>query len=98
MKGNFTGSRVMKHGKEHFKIDADHNIVVGVEKIKLNLGNLFKDNKELNDNLNKVIDENIDTLAEDVKPVVGETIRSLFLRFVNQVYNKFPIEVLYPSD
>lgn len=73
-------------------------IYVDVETVKWRLGDLFKGNKELNDHINKVIEENIESLTDEIKPVVAETIKSIFLQFLNQVYDKFPLDVLYPKD
>lgn len=98
MKGNFTATRVTRNGKVYYKMGGGKDTSVDTETIKLRLDGLFKDNQELNDNLNKVIEENIDVLAVDVKPVIAETIKSIFIQFIDQVYDKFPVNVLYPSE
>lgn len=76
----------------------NHTIEVTTTSLKLRLDDLFKGNDELNNNFNKVIEENIDVLAKDVLPVIETTLASIFKKFINGVNSRFPIEVLYPSD
>lgn len=97
MSGNITAKPVEKNGKTHFKADGQ-TTKVDVETIKFHLDDLFSGNPLLTENLNKVIDENANVLAEDVKPVIAETLSTLFLRYINGVNDRFPIDVLYPKN
>lgn len=95
--GNITAKPIEKNGKMHFKADGE-SAKVDVETIKFHLDDLFSGNPQLTDNLNKVIDENTNVLAADIIPVVSETLSTIFLKFINGVNDKFPLDVLYPKD
>lgn len=95
--GNFSADRMTKNGKTHFKMRSDYNVIVDTEKIDFHIYDLFKNNDELNNHINKVFHENIDVLKPDFLPVVGETMKTLFVQILNQVTDRFPAEELYPN-
>lgn len=97
LKGNVTGKHVEQNGKLHYR-SVDGSAIVDVDTIKLHLDDLFKGNPQLTDNLNKVIEENMDVLAEDVKPIVAKTLAEVFLQFCDTVGKKMPFYTLHPKD
>ncbi|XP_065164018.1 uncharacterized protein [Atheta coriaria] len=108
--GNYTGDFRDLHVKTKWtsklykKKDRDHlswqcNIEqLTIKKLSIQFNNLFGNQTELTDNTNKVINENIDSLYDEISPVIKETINSVATNIVNHVYDLFPLDVLFPKS
>lgn len=70
---------------------------VQLDDIKFRLNNLIRNNEELNNVINNLLDEHAKEIYPDLKPVIEETLTHVFLSFLNGVHKKFSIDELYPK-
>lgn len=86
-----------KRGEEYFKV-IGNQIDVDVEKLHIDFENLFKNNKELTDETNKLINDNSDILYNEVKPIVVQTLSGILDGVIKYVLNQYSAEELLPSS
>lgn len=88
------GVRQKRKGKEYVafnRVEAEYTYdtpVVHFEK-------MFGDNEELNEQTNKMINENMDELMVDFKPLVDESVNSFVTGIVVKVFNSFSVDELF---
>lgn len=93
----WNSTRFMKNNKEHLKFTADITDLQ-LKTMKINFNNLFQNATDLNNNINESINSNIDLLYDEIKPVVLETIRGISLKIINDFYDLFSFDVLFPKE
>lgn len=96
--GTWWFQTVTKKGKEHLKIKSDSIDVAKPDVMRVNFDNLFKGNPEITKNVNNAINENIDLLYVDLKPLLETTISTVFNQYFNRFYSLYPYDVLLPTD
>lgn len=91
-----TGDRYFKKGKEYINIKT--------KKLDLSLGkpvfyfdNFFRDNRELNEQTNKIINENILDILEELRPVVDQTVSEFIFGIVTRLFNRYSMDELFPN-
>lgn len=87
----------MVRGKEYLvfdKIDLDLNLSNG----HLYFADLFRGNPELTANTNRIINENIVDIINDLKPVINKTISDIVLLLIRQVFERFSVDELFPNN
>lgn len=92
-----SGEKFTKKGKEY----ADFNNI----ELTLNFGrnnslvfeNIFRGNKELTDQTNKIISENIEGIMMEVKPVFDNTVSEIALSILRGVFDRFSLDELFPN-
>lgn len=92
-----SGHRVIKKGKEHINFD---KIVLDLhfgEQNSLAFENIFRGNKELTDQTNKIISENIEGIMMEVKPVFDETVAQIVLGVLRGVFDRYSLDDLFPN-
>ncbi|XP_066156554.1 uncharacterized protein [Euwallacea fornicatus] len=73
------------------------NTSIEVENPKIHLDGLFGNNKELAAATNAAINDNVDVLFEELKPVVEATISEIMENLlIKSIINKIPYDELYP--
>ncbi|XP_017773215.1 PREDICTED: uncharacterized protein LOC108560263 [Nicrophorus vespilloides] len=90
------GKYYEKDGEEHMKLE---NFVMDVmiEKIYVDVEGLFGGNKDLQRATNKLINENVDVLYEEMKPVILQFVKSFAFEANSNVFDAFPMRVLFPK-
>lgn len=58
--------------------------------------NIFQGNKELTDQTNKIISENIEGIMMEVKPVFDDTVEEITLTILRNVFHRFSLDELFP--
>lgn len=84
----------MKNGKTYLnftRIDIDLAFGGGT----LKFDDLFKDNPEVSDGLNKVINENAKDFLNELKPAAVQTISSIVFTLTKKVFDRYPIDELF---
>ncbi|RZC41113.1 JHBP domain containing protein [Asbolus verrucosus] len=82
---------VAKNGKTYFKfVSSNLNMDPGL--MVFNFENLFNGDKQLGDNINKVINDNWREIYEDVKEEYTELINRILLGLLENFFNKVSIE------
>ncbi|XP_065162849.1 protein takeout-like [Atheta coriaria] len=90
------GQQIKKGDDVYFNIKdfvVDFNI--GYAEIKLD--NLFNGDKELGEAMNLFLNDNWKQVSSEIKPVLEDTIASIFKKFANKIFHKFPLDVLLPQ-
>ncbi|XP_050309980.1 uncharacterized protein LOC126745968 [Anthonomus grandis grandis] len=88
----------LKDGKIHL-IPVTTNSSIEVRRPRAHLDGLFSGNEELNAATNKAINDNVDMLFEDLKPVVEHTLsRILEDVLLKSIIDSIPWDELYPVN
>lgn len=90
-----TGKHYTKAGKDYVKLGT-YKIDVDIGKPHLQFDNIFGDNKELNDQTNKVFNENVLELVEELKPLIIEVISQFVFGIENRVFDRYSFDELFP--
>jgi hypothetical protein len=88
------GNIFTKKGKEY----------IGVEnaKLDLNLGkpvfkfeNLFRENRELNEQTNKIVNENVVEIIDELRPIIDQTVTEFVFGVITRIFNRFSMDDLF---
>lgn len=58
---------------------------------------IFKDNEELNQQTNRIINENIVDIIDELRPVVDKTVTEFTIGIVTRIFNRFSFDELFPK-
>ncbi|KAK9888499.1 hypothetical protein WA026_000749 [Henosepilachna vigintioctopunctata] len=90
------GQKIKKDGEIYFNIK-DFHVDFNIGHASIQLDNLFNGDKELGEAMNLFLNENWKNVANEIKPVLEDTIASIFKKFSNKIYHKYPLSVLLPK-
>ncbi|CAG9832095.1 unnamed protein product [Diabrotica balteata] len=90
-----TGKLVTKKGNQYLDFD-DFTFDVYIGTAFIHFDKLLGDNEELTKNANKVINENIRALLDDLHPVAVSSIKGVLMGIAGQIFNRFSFEELFP--
>ncbi|KAJ3650921.1 hypothetical protein Zmor_016996 [Zophobas morio] len=90
---NLTYEEVRKKGKTYMKF-VTSGITMEPESVYFNFENLFDGDKQLGDNINKVLNENWKEVFDDLRSSYSEIVARLFKQFLNILFSKVSIEEL----
>ncbi|XP_072381017.1 putative beta-carotene-binding protein [Diabrotica undecimpunctata] len=91
------GVREIKHGKTFLKISSI-DITPNIGKVNLRLDNLFKNNPELTETSNKVLNENQEVLVEQFAPPIVQIVEVFMSQTISNVFRKYSKDVLFPDN
>ncbi|KAL3282198.1 hypothetical protein HHI36_005392 [Cryptolaemus montrouzieri] len=103
--GNFTnveagikmsGSKYTKGKKEYFNFN-NKSLTLKFGHPVLRFDNLFQDNEELNERTNKIINENIESILEELTPVLNRVISDFVFGLIGRIFSRFSVEELFPK-
>ncbi|KAK9888498.1 hypothetical protein WA026_000748 [Henosepilachna vigintioctopunctata] len=103
--GNFTnaevsvtmrGPRLTKNGKQYFNFN-QNKLDLKFGQSSMRFDNLFQNNEELNMQTNRAINENIDSIIEELRPVLTEVIGKFIFGLIGKIFDKFSVEELFPQ-
>ncbi|XP_072380893.1 uncharacterized protein [Diabrotica undecimpunctata] len=90
-----TGKLVTKKGKQYLDInDSSFDVHIGTG--FFNFAKLFGDNEELTINANKIINENIKDILDELYPVSVATIKGILMGVAGRIFNRFSFAELFP--
>ncbi|KAK9888496.1 hypothetical protein WA026_000747 [Henosepilachna vigintioctopunctata] len=101
--GNFTnirafvtgkGKKVERQGKSYIEIN-EVKVDANYGKPVLMFSELFE-NKEVTEQTNKVINDNIESLIEELKPVINQVVTEVVQNLSSRVFSKFSFDELFP--
>lgn len=84
----------MKNGKEFIKLNSRH-AVIDVEKAHTYFHNLFGDNDDLTKRTNKLINDNMSDMMEEIKPIISETVSQVVFGVFDKLYTKYGYNDLF---
>lgn len=90
------GHRKNVNGKEYIVFDKI-NLDIKFNGGKMYFADLFRGNPELTENTNRIINDNIDDILSDLKPIINKTIGDIILHLVRQVFERFSVDELFPN-
>lgn len=92
-----TGQRFARRGKEYINFNAVKLDLHFGKPNALNFENIFRGNKELTDQTNRIISENIEGIMTEIKPVFDETVAQIALGILRGVFNRYSVDDLFPE-
>lgn len=103
-KGNFTGGAgdvrikgVQKkiNGETHFVV-SKLDIKISVKKGKIDLVDLFGQDKVLGEIINETINQNFDIFSQDLIPLIEKSLSRIFKQTANKILERFTMAQLFP--
>ncbi|KAK4877836.1 hypothetical protein RN001_010342 [Aquatica leii] len=92
---NMTGTIVQKKGKEYIALK-DLKVKFTPKNVTFKFDNLFNGNKQLDDTMNQLLNENWSTIYEEIGSVYEDIAASFLKNAIHQVFNKIPYDNLFP--
>ncbi|XP_017780986.1 PREDICTED: protein takeout-like [Nicrophorus vespilloides] len=90
------GQQIKKDGDVYFNVK-DFYVDFNIGHASIQLDNLFNGDKELGEAMNLFLNDNWRQVSNEIKPVLEDTIASIFKKFSNKIYHKYPLEILLPK-
>ncbi|CAH1369261.1 unnamed protein product [Tenebrio molitor] len=90
------GQRIKKDNETYFNIK-DFYIDFNIGHATIQLDDLFNGDKELGEAMNLFLNDNWKNVANEIKPVLEDTIASIFKKLSNKIYHKYPLNLLLPK-
>ncbi|XP_030766692.1 uncharacterized protein LOC115890562 [Sitophilus oryzae] len=104
--GNYTNFRIylglkgtpyLENDKEHLKWEKETiNTTVGESHVILE--KLFGNHTDIADKTNKVLNENIETIINDLQPVIQRVVSDFIFGIVNKLFSNYSVKELFVSD
>ncbi|XP_050511753.1 protein takeout-like [Diabrotica virgifera virgifera] len=91
------GTKETRHGKSYY-VFKNINLDAKVGNMSVQLENLFPGNPDITENANKLFNDNQLALIEEFAPIIYNVVKNVLLNGLNNIFTKFPIEVLFPDD
>lgn len=91
------GKRFIRKGKEYVNFDDIQLDLQFGPNNTLIFENIFRGNKELTDQTNRIISENIEGIMMEVKPVFDSTVAQVALNLLKGIFNRFSLDELFPK-
>lgn len=92
-----TGKKIQKHGKEYLDFESiDYHVKIGDFKTQMN--DLFQDNPELTSNMNRIFNENSQSLIADYEEIARGILGEYMLGELRRVFRAFPLDELLPPN
>ncbi|XP_072395597.1 protein takeout-like [Diabrotica undecimpunctata] len=91
------GTKETNHGKSYY-VFKNINLDAKVGKMSVQLDNLFPGNPEITENANKLFNDNQLVLIEEFAPIIYNVVKNVLLNGLNNIFIRFPTDVLFPDD
>lgn len=88
---------VSKEGRTTLAVDYV-NVKYKATTGKFHVDNLFRDQKELNDQTNRLINENFREFEDEISPDIGKSISSVITRIATNILEKYSFDELFPLE
>lgn len=88
------GEPFEKKGKTYMRL-VDYKVSIVPEKMTFRFDNLFNGDKRLGDEINKVLNENWDSIFNDVKAGYDESFGLIFKDLANRVFTRVPFNEIF---
>ncbi|GJQ84877.1 hypothetical protein Trydic_g495 [Trypoxylus dichotomus] len=89
------GKKVTRHGKEYFEMDSATYKFASYKVDRVYFSNLFANNAELTERVNKIINENSDELFADTYPAVEKIIDALVVNIIKATFGRYSLDELF---
>lgn len=84
-------------GKEYLYFDTI-DLDLTLDGVFLYLDNVIKNNPEISANTNKIIADNIDSILNELKPVIQKSFEEIILSLLQNVMERYSIDELFAND
>ncbi|EEB18802.1 protein takeout precursor, putative [Pediculus humanus corporis] len=89
------GERFEKKGQTYFNVK-DFFVHFNIGHASIRLDDLFNGDKELGDAMNSFLNQNWESIVDEIKPVLEDRISDMFKTFSNNIYHKYPLDMILP--
>ncbi|XP_014279288.1 protein takeout [Halyomorpha halys] len=83
--------QITKDGKKYFQVDK-MSVGISPQKVVIYVENLFSDNKEMGDNMNKFLNENWRVIIEEMKPTISRKLGEVYSQYINRILSQIPAQ------
>ncbi|XP_066247806.1 protein takeout-like [Euwallacea similis] len=90
------GTPFQKNNKTFVKWTRE-KIDIQIESVHLLFERIFGDNAELNSQTNKIINENIGSIIDELKPVFQQIVGDFIFNLINRLFSRYDIFDLFPN-
>uniref|UniRef100_A0A8D8XTD4 Protein takeout n=1 Tax=Cacopsylla melanoneura TaxID=428564 RepID=A0A8D8XTD4_9HEMI len=91
------GKPFVKNGKTYIKLDKVLISIAKVEKMYIQLENLFNGNKELSEQMNVFLNENWADIIKELMPAIESALEAVVKEIGNRLFSKIPYEDFFPA-
>lgn len=91
------GQRYYQQDKQYLKLTDTVIEQIDFGKPNFQFYNLFRNNPELTEQTNKILNANMQELLNDLRPTLEQTIGKTVMEFIGRVFTRFSIEELFPK-
>lgn len=91
-----TGERQKKNGLTYLKVK-DINVNYDVGRVKLNLKNLFNGDNALGERMNAFLNENWDSLSEELRPLLEKALSKVIRTSTDKLFKTYSYDDLLPE-
>lgn len=84
-----------KNGKKYLTFTDERTLDHKLGKINVHFTDLFKNNAELNEQVNAAINENIVEIGKEINPLVFESIHVLMTGLVEPIFKDYSLDELF---
>lgn len=70
---------------------------IDVPKAHLHFEKLFGDNEEFNKRTDTILNENVQSIIAELKPVIQKIIGAFGFGIINKIYDKYSFDDLFPN-
>ncbi|XP_013109443.2 protein takeout [Stomoxys calcitrans] len=90
-----SGEREKKNGKTYLKV-RDIKVNYKVDRVKIHLKNLFNGDKALGDRMNEFLNENWDSLSEELRPLLEKALSRVVRTSTDKLFKAYSYDDLLP--
>uniref|UniRef100_A0A1I8MYD8 Hemolymph juvenile hormone binding protein (JHBP) n=2 Tax=Musca domestica TaxID=7370 RepID=A0A1I8MYD8_MUSDO len=90
------GERQKKNGKSYLNVK-DINVNYDVGKVQIHLNNLFNGDNALGDRMNAFLNENWDSLSEELRPLLEKAFSSVIRSSTDKLFKAYSYDDLLPK-
>ncbi|XP_075145850.1 protein takeout-like [Haematobia irritans] len=90
------GERQKKNGKTYLKVK-DIDVNYKVDRVKIHLDNLFNGDKALGERMNEFLNENWDSLSEELRPLLEKALSRVVKTSTEKLFKAYSYDDLLPK-
>lgn len=91
------GKPFEKNGKTYMKLERVIITIDKVEKMYIQLENLFNGNKQLSDQMNIFLNENWSDIIKELMPAIESALEAVVKEIGNRLFSKIPYAEFFPA-
>lgn len=92
-----SGERYYQQDRQYLRLTDTQIDEIDFGQPQFQFAELFRNNPELTEQTNKILNANMAALIDDLRPTLERTIGNTVQQFIGRVFAKFSIDELFPK-